>query len=403
MSGGIAVAYSGVHQAYQLALAAEELGQLDNFFCSVFAAAGKWGGAIARLLGSDLLLNRRVDGLSPQRVRENPWPLLAHRLRSRLWPAKANDWVEANGRFDRWVARQLRRSESAVFVGVETCAAESFAVACERRMIRILDCPQVHPGFLHKVLAAATDDLGLPWRGSPDSEEMLLRKQREFELADCLLTLSEVHTRSFTSNGVSPERIVEIPLWADPAIWYPPQNSVRRSADSLQVMFVGGICLRKGIPYLLEASRRCGDLIKLKLVGYPADEMAKTLGSFQSYYTIVPPVTKPELRRLYWDADVLVLPSLVDSFGFVAMEAMACGLPVIVSENCGVPVPDPTWRVPVMDSVAIAERLEHYAADQEALERDGQVAYQFARQFTPGRYREQIRRLYRRFLEQPSA
>src|SRR5262245_3434678 len=80
MNDGIAVAYSGVHQAYQLALAAQELGRLDRFYCSMFAAKGKWGGVFARLLGSDALVNRRVDGLSSKKVCENPWPLITHRL-----------------------------------------------------------------------------------------------------------------------------------------------------------------------------------------------------------------------------------------------------------------------------------------------------------------------------------
>ena len=100
MNGGIAVAYSGVHQAYQLALAAQELGRLDRFYCSMFAAEGKWGGVFARLMGSDALVNRRVDGLSSKRVCENPWPLLTHRLRTRFRPASANDWTLANEWFD---------------------------------------------------------------------------------------------------------------------------------------------------------------------------------------------------------------------------------------------------------------------------------------------------------------
>jgi len=40
-----------------------------------------------------------------------------------------------------------------------------------------------------------------------------------------------------------------------------------------------------------------------------------------------------------------------------------------------------------------------YAGDRDALERDGQIAEQFARQFTPERYREQIKALLRRLLE----
>jgi glycosyltransferase involved in cell wall biosynthesis len=106
------------------------------------------------------------------------------------------------------------------------------------------------------------------------------------------------------------------------------------------------------------------------------------------------------LRELYWQSDILVLPSLVDTFGFVATEAMACGLPVVVTDNCGVPVPDPSWRVPIMNSDAIAQRLEHYSTDRTALKQDGQIAAEFARQYTPERYREQVKNLLRRLLKQ---
>ncbi len=399
MKSGITVAYSGVHQVYQLALAAEESDQLDRFYCSLYTAAGKWGGWLARVLGSDALLNRRVNGLSTEKVSEHPWPFLFHRLRQSAGLAGARDWEQANFRFDRWVARWLKQSDSRIFVGVETCAAESFMAAQERGMIRVLDCPQVHPAFLQNELAAAARALGLTWQVKFDSDEMLKRKQIEFELADYVLTLSELHTRSYTSNGVPPERVVEIPLWADPALWYPPEMRRERKTGLLQTLFVGGVNLRKGIPYLLAASRQCRGRIDLKLVGSPSREVEKFLAEFREDFTIVAPVSKPELRSLYWQADVLVLPSLVDSFGFVAMEAMACGLPVIVSDNCGVPVPDPAWRVPVRDSAALARRLEYYATNRDWLQCDGEIAQQFARQFTPERYRAQIKRFYRRLSE----
>src|SRR5213592_205985 len=151
MKNGITVAYSGVHQAFQLALAAEELGQLDYFYCSVFAAPGKWGAVLARLLGPDILLNRRVIGLSPEKARENPWPLLAHHCRARLLPRTTNDWVRTNSWFDHWVAGRLRKSGCSVFVGVETCAAESFEAARDRGMVCVLDCPGVKARFLNRL------------------------------------------------------------------------------------------------------------------------------------------------------------------------------------------------------------------------------------------------------------
>jgi glycosyltransferase involved in cell wall biosynthesis len=351
------------------------------------------------LLGAETMHNRRLEGLPASAVCEYPWPFLAHQVRAKLRLTKAHDWEKANFKFDHWVARHLTKSDSEIFVGVETCAAESFQMAKAQGMTCVLDCPQVHPAFLRDALTLAAKDAGLSWDAKFDSDEMLRRKQIEFELADSLLTLSALHTRSYVENGIAPERIVEIPLWADPAMWYAAPQPVARNNELLRVLFVGGINLRKGIPYLLQAARKCRGKIALQMVGAPAPELQTILAEYRGDYTVLPTVTKAELRSVYWNADVLVLPSIVDSFGFVAMEAMACGVPVIVSDNCGVPVPEPSWRVPIMDSQAIVERLESYAANRDWLARDGETALQFARQFTPEKYRGEIKNLYRKLLQ----
>jgi len=89
MMNHVSVAYSGVHQAYQIALAAEEMGELDQFFCSVFDAPGKWGGVASRWFGRKALLNRRCEGIPAVKVREHPWPWVFHAFQERLNPWRA--------------------------------------------------------------------------------------------------------------------------------------------------------------------------------------------------------------------------------------------------------------------------------------------------------------------------
>lgn len=393
MNSGITIAYSGVHQAYQLALAAAETGQLERFYCSLFAAPGKWGGLAESLLGADALRSRTIAGIAAEKITEILWPLLAHRCREKFYPHRRDDWAMANQWFDRCVAARLRHSASAVFVGVETCAAESFATARAQGMLRILDCPGIDSEFVGGLAHRAADEFNLTAVAEVDSSVTRDMKQRELQLADAILVCSDLQAR-LVGDKVTPRRGIHVlPLWADQEFWQPGETA-ELSVKPLKIIYAGKISLRKGVPYLLRAVAQCGAHVELTLVGDVSVELRALLQSPPANVHLLPAVTKSALRKLYQQHDLLVLPSLGDAFGFVAMEAMACGLAVIVTDHCGVPVPEPAWRVPVLNSDAIAARLALYANHRELCRADGQRALRFARQFTPARYRQQAKNIF---------
>lgn len=393
---GVTIAYSGVHQAYQLALAAAELGELDVFHCSLYAAPGKWGGWLERFAGSDALHNRRVAGLPPDRIKEFPWPLLSQRARAALLPRQADDWHFANHWFDGKIARRLEKSPSTIFVGVETCAARSLAAAHARAMTTILDCPGVDTGFLNRQAARAAAEFGLAEPAGADAGAMDEMKSRELALADHLLVASEFQARLLRQAGHGDKKIHVLPLWADVDFWQPP-CAKPESAGPLRALYAGKISLRKGLPYLIRAVAQTAN-VELTLVGAVNPQLAPFLEANRSCFKLAGPCTKAQLRRHYHDHDVLVLPSLGDAFGFVAMEAMACGLPVIVTDHCGVPLPDPAWRVPALNADAIAARLTYYSEERQRCRTDGQIAAAFAKRFSAQHYRERVKILLRQLL-----
>jgi len=100
------------------------------------------------------------------------------------------------------------------------------------------------------------------------------------------------------------------------------------------------------------------------------------------------------LPAIYSQADVFVLPSLVEGFPMTGLEAMASGLPAIVSENTfgGDVIDDGEngYVIPIRDAGAIADRLARLAAQPDLRHRMGVAARRRAEYFTWARFGTQL-------------
>jgi len=125
--------------------------------------------------------------------------------------------------------------------------------------------------------------------------------------------------------GVSPERIVVIPHGVDPA--FSPDAD---GAPGGYLLFVGAIQQRKDPLAALTAAEALG--LPLVVVGPEkepglAEELRRRGADVRGY------VETTELAELYRGADALVLPSRYEGFGLPVVEAMACGTPVVASDD----------------------------------------------------------------------
>jgi UDP-glucose:(heptosyl)LPS alpha-1,3-glucosyltransferase len=112
----------------------------------------------------------------------------------------------------------------------------------------------------------------------------------------------------------------------------------RCSPERTVLLLIGNDWRNKGLGMLLAAMANCKDLpLRLLVVGQdeqtPFRAQAAAAGVLERV-EFCPPVA--DVRPLYAAADILVAPSLEDSFNLPVLEAMACGLPVIVSPKAGV-------------------------------------------------------------------
>jgi len=109
------------------------------------------------------------------------------------------------------------------------------------------------------------------------------------------------------------------------------------------------------------------------------------------------------LQYYYSAADMVVVPSHYESFGMVALEAMACGAPVVASETGGlaflVKDGETGFHVPTADAEALAARLKLLAEDDALRTRLGQQAAAYARTFSWAHIAPQIVHVYKSMLE----
>jgi len=108
------------------------------------------------------------------------------------------------------------------------------------------------------------------------------------------------------------------------------------------------------------------------------------------------------LPYYYSAAEVLVMPSHYESFGMVALEAMACGTPVIASQVGGLPflVQDGVtgYTIPDDNPQALAERLVHLIKDPVLRQKMGDQAAAYAKEYAWNHITDRILDVYQELL-----
>jgi len=160
---------------------------------------------------------------------------------------------------------------------------------------------------------------------------------------------------------------------------------------------MGQLCFRKGVQYLLEAWSR----LKLKnadlvLAGRIHGEVKGIYNRYKDDTTIrhVGFVNDPE--TLYRESSLFVLPSIVEGSAKVTYEAMASGLPVIVTPNAGSVSRDGVdgYIVPIRNVEALIEKIKTLYEDKELRQEMGKNARKWMEQHTWDHHRSKMIKAY---------
>lgn len=234
---------------------------------------------------------------------------------------------------DFWVCRQVKKYQPQILIGSEKSCKNSFLLVKKYKGICILDLAQIHVYDL-KIIRHKYAFLKNEWGNDFLFEKIQKIKLMEYDLADIILVISIKMKVSLLKACISPNKILLIYLGFDPHVFYRKIQYPVTVNYSLKLIFVGNLSEAKGITFLLKLMERLTDFpISLTLIGSNALSFSgRTNHPNISFSGILDQLSVADYLR---NADVFVFPSYLDSWGMAVIEAMACGLPVIVSEEVG--------------------------------------------------------------------
>ena len=233
--------------------------------------------------------------------------------------------------FDKKVASELNIQADA-FMGFVGKSLHSFKRAKKLGFKQLeLIAANSHVRNVQRLHRKAAKDLGM--KDTWLNEALIRKTMKEYEQADFIYTHSEYTRQSLINEGISPEKLKKTYLKVDDK-FVPPHS--KPDDGVFRVVYAGRVDSTKGIPLLLEAfSRLSVKKAQLTLVGgWSSSHMKQYMMEWMAKDNRILMAPGDPLLP-FQEADVYVHPTYEDGFAYAPMEALACGVPVIVTEDTG--------------------------------------------------------------------
>ena len=399
-------AFGGLRAAYYVALTCQERLILRKFFTTIYYKKHSFpyqlldcfGGTIASKIKRQLS-KRNLADLAEERVKTIPAIEVVGKLMTRMGMGLHDLTRQSivSSWFDREVAARI--ADCDIFYGYQNTSLNS-AMKAKRLGARVV--LEEISGFREEVAIIKEEykKLHLPDYSRVETRTLnriLEKNSRELEVADYVVTSSNFGKRSLMKAGVPDEKILVNPLGVSIRTFHPIERfSKLDGSRTFRLLYVGTLCVRKGLHYLLEAVKQLNlPDTELWLIGILNPELRSMIGRYNEWCSYLGTVPNLELSNYYNAANVFVLPSLYDSMGLVINEAMACGLPVIITENCGAKIRNGVdgFVVPIRDVDALKKKILLLYQDRKLRESMGRNASEYVRNLTWEGYRQRLAKI----------
>lgn len=258
-----------------------------------------WLPAIRTGSGTDVFTMRLADALTSRGHEAVPqffahryelWPgLLAH-----VSPPPGTDLIHGNS----WSAYAFKRNELPLLVTEHHYIADQAFTPLRGTLQRIY-----HRSLIQRYVSAS------------------------YRSADTLIAVSRHTAKAMEGDLKHP--VAHIHNWVD-LEKFRPIPGLRPTDSSIRCLFVGNPSARKGSDLLPELAKRLGAGYEILCLGGLRKSGRPAPGLIQ-----LPRHPPDEMPELYNSVDIVIVPTRYEAFGYVALEAMACGLPVVGFDSSG--------------------------------------------------------------------
>jgi glycosyltransferase involved in cell wall biosynthesis len=279
-------------------------------------------------------------------------------------------------RLAAWGSRKYLKDADVLLV--RSGAGQSGAIRKARRngLGIVTDHSIAHPAFMHRVLAEEFARFGLPGGYDPRADlwKLVLRDCAD---ADLLLVNSDFVKKTFVEEGYPAEKIRVAYLGVREEFFDLKRNY--QIDGPVRILFTGNFDIRKGVRLLLEAIRICrrsGLDVRLELMGNLGNGASCLEPGDDLFFTYTAFAPLEQVAAAFARADLFVFPTFAEGSSRSGMEAAAAGLPIITTENCGLPLEHgkSAIYVAVNDSDALARAISRLSAQQDEREQIGRNA-----------------------------
>lgn len=294
--------------------------------------------------------------------------------------------------YDTFASKKVENCD--IFHGWNNHSLRSLRRAKELGAVTIIDRASSHPIIQDKLINEEYEKFNIKRNKNPSLD----RSCKELEECDYIIIPSEFVEESFLEMGFPKEKLIKIPFGVNTERFHP---NPKTKNNKFTVLFVGQVTPRKGVQYLLKAWEELNlKDAELRVCGPISTELKSIVDFYKNKVSIEFTGPVSNIEEEFKNADVFCFPSIEEGSALVTYEAMASGLPVIITYNTGsIARHDKDgFIIPIRNVEAIENNIQYFYDNPTEVDRMSKNARKHVESYSWEKYGEELVKAYNKII-----